>query len=178
MFNLYGSTWGSESSRLERRPYPSVPADTLQNGVLWIRPGRPGRANVFFLPSASPETPYIPDPALTFVYTFYRHANKHIMCKICGCEVHEYSARPAHDPRPTEGVSADILEKREPWQGDNGMNGSFGLNASLLNDAREYLGDVHGLKEEDAKGKMGKRMNGMFRDPADRLEEPRYVLNL
>ena len=92
--------------------------------------------------------------------------------------MYEYSERPANDPRPTEGVSADELEKRGPWQSENGVNGSYGLNASLLNVAREYLGDVHGLKEEDAKEKMGKRMDGMFRDPADRLEEPRYQLNL
>lgn len=105
----------------------------------------------------SPDTPYIPDPSVLFEYTFRNRIYKHYMCKVCGCEVYNYGIRP------------------EPV---NGSRESFGINAALLNGIGEFVQDVYGLSYEVMGDRKGARMKGIFRDPADRLEEPRYRLHL
>ncbi|KAK8849369.1 hypothetical protein IAR55_004701 [Kwoniella newhampshirensis] len=143
------------------------------NGALWLYPKR---VETVFYPSTSSDTPYIPAEGLLTRYTFGKGQNGHYSCKTCGCHVFEYAPRPVQDPRPTEGISAERLAARPPWTPENGHNGSFGVNAALLNDIGDYLEDASGLnsdmKREGNERKYAK-LGGLERDADYRYVEPR-----
>lgn len=145
----------------------------MQNGAVWVYPGR---RNVFFEPHV-PDQPYTPPAELLIAYRFGERRNGHYSCKTCGVHLFEYGERPEKDPRPTEGVPAEALAKRPPWEPENGWNGSFGLNVACLNEAGEYLVDLHGLKGKKHDDKIG-RMKGLEREADPNTDEYAYKLRL
>jgi hypothetical protein len=147
----------------------------LQNGIIWVHLPR---QNIFCYPSESPSKPYLPDPSLITEYTFGKGVNIHYVCKSCGCQLFEYTARPVEDPRPASAKSAGT-----PWEAENGSNGSFAFNFALLNDAGKYFKDVHGIGP-DGKTQIGlgkgeaSVLKGLDRDNEWRFKEPQYMLRL
>lgn len=135
------------------------------------------RRSVYFHPHASAEETYLPPADLVNEYGYMQKRNLHYMCKNCGVQVYEYAPRPVHDPRPKD-APLEVIAKRKPWEQENGYNGGFGFNAMLFNDIGEYLRDAQCLPEGKEGDKGTKRLKGLFRDPADITEEPRYILKL
>ena len=84
----------------------------------------------------------------------------------------EYGKRSEKDPRPIEGLSGAQLAARPSWVPENGWNGSYGLNITLLNDIGTYLADALQLKENEGK------LNGLKRDASYRFAPPPYKLSL
>lgn len=126
-------------------------ADALQNGNIWIYPGR---HDIVFRPSSTGQ-PWKPDQSLVTRYTFAKGENEHVFCKECGCQL--YEAREAKEGDQFEG-----------YEEENGANRSFGLNIAMLNEVDKYLAEEEGRKA----------LKGLQKNEGERWSEPHYKVDV
>ena len=118
----------------------------------------------------------MPDRSLLTMYEWGDHELQFFFCNTCGCMV-LWSVDWGSDKDPNPDIAPGReLEDREQETNRVGEKAlrwqhSFGVNAALLTDIREYMGEIHNVwpegNERDApKGLKGLRVNKMgWEDP-------------